>query len=175
MSEEACIVLGGGCCWCTEAVFQQMKGAIGVEMGFAGGLTEYPTYQDVCSGTTGHAEVVKILYDVNTISFDQVLDFFWSIHDPTSIHRQGPDVGEQYRSLILTVTAEQQLLATASKARIQKAFQQPVVTEIKPLEAFYPIPTHRQNYYWNHPDDPYCRNVITPKLKKLKLKYITIH
>lgn len=167
----SCIVLGGGCCWCTEAIFQQMRGALHVERGFAGGFTENPTYEEVCSGTTGHAEVVKVEYDLDVISFEDVLTFFWHVHDPTSLHRQGPDVGEQYRSLILSMTPEQQLLAEASKARIQQAFRKPIVTEIKPFTTFYPIPNSQPNYYWTYPDHPYCRDIITPKLKKLKLKY----
>lgn len=156
-----------------EVFFQQMKGAVHVEMGFAGGFTEHPTYQEVCSGRTGHAEVVKVDYDLKVISFEEVLDFFWQVHDPTSFHRQDPDVGEQYRSLILTMTQEQQVIAEASKTKAQRFFAKPIVTEIKSFTTFYPIPAHRQNYYWNHPEDPYCRDIITPKLKKLKLKHAT--
>ncbi len=170
-SEQA--VLGGGCCWCTEAIFEQMPGVTYVQMGFAGGTKKNPTYQEVCTGKTGHAEVVKITYDPKKISYNQVLDFFWCIHDPTSINKQGPDKGPQYRSIILTMTSKQQRLAEISKKKAQEHFSKPIVTEIKPLVGFYPVRADHHGYYQNHPNDLYCRAYITPELKKLGLKTIS--
>lgn len=170
-SEEA--VLGGGCCWCTEAIFEQMPGVIDVQMGFAGGTKKNPSYQEVCTGRTGHAEVVKVIYDPQKISYSQVLNFFWRSHDPTSLNKQGPDSGTQYRSIILTATPKQRCLAEASKRKAQANFHKPIVTEIKPLGAFYPVRADHHRYYQTHPNDLYCRAYITPELKKLGLA--TIH
>jgi len=161
-------VFGGGCFWCLEALFQRLSGVTHVESGFAGGTTKNPTYEEVCTGRTGHAEVIKVTYDSKKVSYDQLLDFFWRAHDPTTLNRQGADVGTQYRSIILTTTPEQQRLAELSKKKAQAAFKNPIVTEIKPLVAFYPADISHQDYYRQHPNAPYCRAVIAPKLEKLK-------
>lgn len=162
-------VLGGGCCWCMEAIFEQMPGVTYVEMGFAGGNKKNPTYKEVCTGKTGHAEVVKVIYDPKIISYPEVLQFFWRVHDPTSLNQQGPDSGTQYRSIILTTSRKQQYEAEASKKRAQASFKKPIVTEIKPLVNFYPVRADHHSYYQNHPNDLYCRAYITPELKKLGL------
>ena len=161
-------VFGGGCFWCMEALFQRLPGVTQVQSGFAGGQTKNPTYEEVCTEKTGHAEVIKVTYDPQKISYDQLLDFFWKAHDPTTLNRQGADEGTQYRSLILTTNPEQQRLAEASKKKIQAFFKAPIVTEIEPLVAFYPADISHQDYYRNHPNAPYCRAVIAPKLKKLR-------
>lgn len=158
-------VFGGGCFWCLEALFQRLPGVTQVESGFAGGLTKNPTYEEVCTGRTGHAEVIKVIYDSKKISYDQLLDFFWQVHDPTTLNRQGADVGTQYRSIILTTTPEQQGLAELSKKRAQAAFTNQIVTKIQPLVAFYPADISHQDYYRQHPNAPYCRAVIQPKLE----------
>lgn len=167
-SSSAQAVFGGGCFWCLEALFQTLPGITKVQAGFAGGVTKHPTYEEVCTGQTGHAEVIDVTYDPKKISYDQLLDFFWKVHDPTTLNRQGADAGTQYRSIILTTTPEQQRLAELSKKKAQAAFQVPIVTEIKPLVIFYPADISHQDYYRNHPNAPYCRAVIAPKLKKLK-------
>lgn len=163
-------VLGGGCCWCMEAIFEQMPGVTYVQMGFAGGSKKDPTYKEVCTGKTGHAEVVKVTFDPQKISYSQVLNFFWRMHDPCSWNKQGPDEGAQYRSLILTLTPQQQQLAEASKKEAQVRFASPIVTEIKPLTSFYPVRADHHSYYQTHPQDLYCRAYITPELQKLGLK-----
>lgn len=161
--------LGGGCFWCTEALFQRLPGVLSVKAGFAGGTTKNPTYEQVCRGQTGHAEVIQITYDPQKISYDQLLDFFWRAHDPTTLHQQGADRGTQYRSIILTNSAEQQRLAEASKAKAQACFSKAIVTEIKPLTTFYAAEEYHQNYYLKNSNAPYCRAVIAPKLEKLTL------
>lgn len=163
-------VFGGGCFWCLEALFQTLPGVTHVQSGFAGGCTKHPTYEEVCTGQTGHAEVIEVTYDPKNISYNQLLDFFWKVHDPTTLNRQGADAGTQYRSIILTTTPEQQYLAELSKKKAQAAFKDPIVTEIKPLVAFYPADISHQDYYRNHPNAPYCRAVIAPKLEKLKVE-----
>lgn len=167
-SEQA--VFGGGCFWCLEALFQTLPGVTHVQAGFAGGATKHPTYEEVCTGQTGHAEVIEVTYDEKKTSYAQLLDFFWRVHDPTTLNRQGADVGTQYRSIILTTTPEHQRLAELSKKKAQAAFKNPIVTEIKPLVAFYPADISHQDYYRTHPNAPYCRAVIAPKLEKLKVE-----
>lgn len=162
--------LGGGCFWCTEALFQKHPGVLLVKAGFAGGTTKNPTYEEVCSGKTGHAEVIQITYDPKKVSYDQLLDLFWRAHDPTTWNSQGADQGPQYRSIILTNSPEQQQLAEASKKKAQVYFSKPIVTEIKPLTAFYPADEHHQDYYLKNRNAPYCQLVIAPKLEKLNLK-----
>ncbi len=169
-SEQA--VFGGGCCWCTEAMFEQMPGVMYVQMGFAGGTKKNPTYKEICAGGTGHAEVVKVTYNPEKISYDQVLDFFWRIHDPTSLNQQGPDKGTQYRSIILTTSFRQQKLAELSRKKAQANFKKAILTEIKPLTQFYPVRADHHSYYQNHPNDLYCRAYITPELKKLGFQTI---
>ncbi len=168
MSEK--ITLGGGCFWCLEAVYQRIKGVESVVSGYAGGSTQNPSYEDVCTGDTGHAEVVQIEYDPEKTDLEKLLDLFWRAHDPTTINRQGADVGSQYRSIILYHNEEQREAAEKSVKKIEEQgmFDDPVVTEIVPLEAFYPAEEYHQNYFEKNPYAGYCSFVIRPKLKKLK-------
>lgn len=161
-------IFGGGCFWCLEALFKTLPGVTDVQSGFAGGTIKNPTYEEVCAGNTGHAEVIKVTYDSKRISYDQLLNFFWRVHDPTTLNRQGADVGTQYRSIILTTTSEQQRLAELSKKKAQAAFEKPIVTEIQPFVIFYPADISHQDYYRLHPNAPYCRAVIAPKLERLQ-------
>jgi peptide-methionine (S)-S-oxide reductase len=161
---------GGGCFWCTEAVLQRIEGVLSVTSGYAGGTTPNPTYEEVCTGETGHAEVVQVSYDPALISYDEVLDIFWQSHDPTTLNRQGADVGTQYRSIILYADDRQKTAAEASRARLQERLKSPIVTEIVPLQKFWKAEDYHQNYYSSHTSAGYCRMVITPKLKKLKLE-----
>lgn len=158
---------GGGCFWCMEAVFQRLPGVKSVASGYAGGHTPRPTYEQVCSDTTGHAEVIQIEYDPAQISYEKLLDVFWEAHDPTTLNRQGPDAGTQYRSIILYQNEAQKAAAEKSKAVAQKSFSRPIVTEIVPLTAFYRAENYHQDYYRLNPNQPYCRLVIKPKLEKL--------
>lgn len=159
--------LGGGCFWCMEAVFEREPGVLSVTSGYAGGKTENPTYEDVCGGDTGHAEVVRIEFDPQKISYAKLLDLFWDAHDPTTLNRQGADEGTQYRSVILAENAEQATIARESKARAQSKFSSPIVTEIATLEKFYPAETGHQDFYRQNPLHPYNMAVIRPKLRKL--------
>jgi peptide-methionine (S)-S-oxide reductase len=161
---------GGGCYWCTEAIFQMLPGVKSVTSGFAGGTKENPSYEEVCTGTTGHAEVIHIEYDPATVSYEKLLDTFWEAHDPTTLDRQGADVGTQYRSIILYNDAAQKAAAEKSKAVAQKHFSQRIVTEIVPLKKFYPAKLDHQNYYRTHPNQGYCRAVIQPKVEKFEKK-----
>jgi len=158
---------GGGCFWCMEAVFERVPGVRAVTSGYAGGHTVNPTYEEVCTGRTGHAEVVQIEYDPAQVRFEQLLEWFWKAHDPTSLNRQGADVGTQYRSVIFYETEEQKLAAEKSKAEAAKRFSKPIVTEIAPLKAFYPAEAYHQDYYRKNPNAAYCQAVIRPKLEKL--------
>jgi len=161
---------GGGCFWCMDAVFQNLPGVIKITSGFAGGTKADPTYDQVCSGRTGHAEVIQITYDPSKVSYNQLLDLFWKAHDPTTLNRQGADAGTQYRSVILTSSPEEVSEAETSKKKAQAQFHDPIVTEIKPLTVFYPAEQYHQDYYQNNKDrNPYCQVVIAPKLKKLGL------
>jgi peptide-methionine (S)-S-oxide reductase len=162
------IIVGGGCFWCVEAVFQRIPGVKAMTSGYAGGNTENPTYRDVCSGTTGHAEVAKIEFDPQKISLEKLLDYFWDAHDPTTLNRQGADEGTQYRSIILYRDDAQKAAAEKSKAMAQKRFRNPIVTEIVPLKAFYPAEKYHQNYYNDNPNEGYCRVVIRPKVEKIE-------
>lgn len=164
------IVLGGGCFWCLEAGYQQVRGVTSVVSGYAGGHSPDPTYERVHSDTTGHAEVVQIAFDPTVVTLNQLLDVFWTIHDPTTPNRQGNDVGSEYRSIILTSSPEQQQIAEASRDAAQKLWDQPIVTEIKPLETFYRAEDYHQNYFRSHPESAYCQIIINPKLKKLRAK-----
>ena len=163
---RATAYLGGGCFWCLEALYQTVDGVSEVVSGFAGGGTQAASYKEVCSGTTGHAEVIRITYDPAKLSNAQILELFWEAHDPTTLNRQGADVGTQYRSIILTTTAEEAALATASKAAAQRAFTDPIVTQIVPLDAFHPAEAYHQDYYRRNSEASYCRYVIRPKLEK---------
>lgn len=159
---------GGGCFWCMEAVFERLPGVISVTSGFAGGTTENPTYEQVCTETTGHAEVTQIVFDPSKISYNQLLDVFWQAHDPTTLNRQGADVGTSYRSIILYRDKKQELEAEKSKLAAQKNFRNPIVTQIVPLKEFYPAEDYHQKYYDNNSNAPYCQVVIAPKLNKLE-------
>lgn len=161
---------GGGCFWCVEAVFQRLKGVEKVESGYAGGSVENPTYQQVTAGNTGHAEVIRISYNPEVISFKELLEVFWKTHDPTTLNRQGADVGTQYRSVVFYHNEEQQALAEKYLKELDAsgAWDAPIVTEIKPLEAFYPAENYHQNYYNQHKQAPYCSFVIGPKVDKLQ-------
>lgn len=165
------IVLGGGCFWCIEAVYERINGIESAVSGYAGGTTEHPTYEQVCSGLTGHAEVVKIEYDTSKISFKEILDIFFKAHDPTSENRQGADVGTQYRSIILYTTEDQkhQIQQYIQDLTNRKVYSKPIVTHIEPLKVFWPAEDYHQNYYEQHPYAGYCRIVIAPKLDKLGL------
>ena len=160
--------LGGGCFWCVEAVFERMEGVRSVVSGYAGGSRENPTYEEVCSGTTGHAEVVQITFDPESVSYEELLETFWQAHDPTTPNRQGADVGTQYRSVIFTHSEAQRAAAEASRNEIAKKFERPIVTEIAPLERFYEAEEYHQDYFEKNPNAPYCVFVIQPKLRKLE-------
>ncbi|MFW5769228.1 MAG: peptide-methionine (S)-S-oxide reductase MsrA [Spirochaetota bacterium] len=162
-------VLGGGCFWCIEAVFERIDGIEEAVSGYAGGTTEDPTYKEVCSGSTGHAEVVRLRFDPSKITYDEVLDIFFKAHDPTTVNRQGADVGSQYRSIILYSSEEQKRKAEAALKRARKNYSDPLVTEIVPLNEFYEAEDYHQDYYDVNPNAPYCRMVIDPKLTKLGL------
>jgi peptide-methionine (S)-S-oxide reductase len=160
--------LGGGCFWCMEAVFQRIPGVQSVTSGFAGGHTPNPSYEQVCTGTTGHAEVTRIEFNPSVLSYSKLLDYFWDAHDPTTLNRQGADEGTQYRSIILCTDEAQKEEAEKSKAEAQKKFRSPIVTQIVTLKHFYPAEAYHQDYYNNHPNQPYCRVVIRPKVDKIE-------
>jgi peptide-methionine (S)-S-oxide reductase len=162
--------LGGGCFWCTEAVYQMLPGVKSVTSGYAGGTKVNPTYKEVCSGETGHAEVIQIQYDPKLLSYDKLLQTFWDVHDPTTLNRQGADTGTQYRSIILYSNEAQKTAAEKSKAEAQKRFREPIVTEIVPLTKFYPAEDYHQDYYRTNPNQSYCRMVIRPKVEKFEKK-----
>jgi peptide methionine sulfoxide reductase msrA/msrB len=159
---------GAGCFWCTEAAFESLPGVKSVTVGYAGGHTADPTYEQVCTGETGHAEVARIVYDPSEVSFDRLLEVFWQVHDPTSLNRQGADVGTQYRSVILYHSPEQKEAAERAIAALGKKLGRRVVTELSPAAEFYEAEPYHQDYYANHPDGAYSRRVIAPKLKKRK-------
>jgi len=160
--------LGGGCFWCMEAVFERLPGVLAVTSGFAGGTTENPTYREVCSETTGHAEVTEIEFDPVKISYARLLEVFWQAHDPTTLNRQGADEGTSYRSIILYRDEKQKLIAEKSKLQAQKDFRSPIVTEIVPLKKFYKAEDYHQQYYDQNSSQGYCQFVIAPKLEKLE-------
>jgi peptide-methionine (S)-S-oxide reductase len=158
----------GGCFWCMEAVFQQLPGVLSVTSGYTGGHKDNPTYRDVCSGQTGHAEAIQIRFDPKKISYDDLLEVFWEAHDPTTLNRQGPDEGTQYRSAIFFGSEAQRVAAAKCKAAAAKDFLRPIVTRLEPLKQFYPAEGYHQDYYRNNSNAPYCQVVIRPKLEKLK-------
>lgn len=162
--------LGTGCFWCTEAVFQQLKGVQKVTSGYSGGHIKNPTYEEVCDKTTGHAECLNIVFDKTIITFDELLEVFWQVHDPTTLNRQGADVGPQYRSVIFYHNEEQKAKAEKYKVEINKsgAFDSPIVTTIEKMDTFYPAEEYHQNYYNNNPNQGYCRMVIRPKVEKFE-------
>ncbi|MDY3555965.1 peptide-methionine (S)-S-oxide reductase MsrA [Gemmata sp. JC717] len=169
-ASEEVATFGSGCFWCTEAVFAQMKGVTRVESGYSGGTVPHPSYEQVCSGRTGHAEVVQVTFDPNQVSYPELLEVFWRSHDPTTPDRQGNDRGPQYRSVVFTHSAHQQRLAEQYKQKIDAAqvFRAPVVTEVVPFTAFYPAEPEHQNFFANNPRQGYCRAVIGPKVEKLR-------
>ena len=162
--------LGAGCFWCVEAVFERIPGVQSVVAGYAGGSKPNPTYEEVCNGNTGHAEVAQITFDPSIVSFEKILEVYWKAHDPTTMNRQGADVGTQYRSAVFYDGEKQKLAAERSKKEAQRYFEDPIVTEVKPLKEFYKAENYHQDYYKNNPNAAYCTFVIRPKLKKLKLE-----
>jgi peptide-methionine (S)-S-oxide reductase len=161
-------IVGGGCFWCVEAVYQTVPGILSVMSGYAGGSVKNPTYEQVSSGRTGHAEVIQIEFDPSKINYERIIDLFWEAHDPTTLNRQGPDTGPQYRSIILYKDEAQKAIAEKSRKAAQARFKDPIVTEIVPLEAFYPAEQYHQDFYLNNPNYPYSRAIIQPKLEKFQ-------
>ncbi|SRR5579883_1085757 len=171
MSEIA--TLGGGCFWCLEAVYRETEGVEKVVSGYMGGTTPNPTYKEVCSGTTGYVEVVQLTFEPNVISYRDILEIFFAIHDPTTLNRQGNDIGAQYRSVIFYHSAEQKGAAedVIRELAAEKVFEDPVVTAIEPAEEFYPAEAYHQEYFENHPFQPYCAFVVAPKVQKFRKKF----
>lgn len=166
--------LGGGCFWCLDAIFRDLRGVLKVESGYAGGRVPHPTYEDVCSGATGHAEVVRITFDPSVVSYRELLEVFFSTHDPTTPDRQGPDVGTQYRSVILYHDDAQRLTAEQVIAELEreKLWDAPIVTQVKRLEQFYVAEGYHQDYFARNPAQPYCRVVIAPKVAKFRREHL---
>ena len=164
--------LGGGCFWCLEAVFDQMRGVDSVESGYMGGPGEHPTYRSVCGGDTGHAEVVQLRFDPDEAGFAKILEVFFHIHDPTTLNRQGNDVGTQYRSVIFFHSPEQERVARAAIEHLGAAFRDPVVTEVCPADAFWVAEDYHQEYFAQHGQEPYCQFVVSPKVAKFR-KYFS--
>ncbi len=164
------ITFGAGCFWCVEAVFLNMEGVVAVESGYSNGRVKNPTYREVCSGLTGHAEVARVTFDPTVTTVDHLLEVFWKTHDPTTLNRQGNDVGSQYRSGVYFHNDEQKRKAEHYKAKLDTsgAFHDPIVTEIVPLENYYPAEDYHQNYFENNPRQPYCMFVVQPKVEKFK-------
>lgn len=173
-SNKEVATLGGGCFWCLEAVFDDLKGVERVESGYSGGTVPNPSYRQVCTGTTGHAEVVQITFDPNEISFKEILRVFFAIHDPTTLNRQGADVGTQYRSVIFYHTSEQKAAAEEIIAEIEAAniWANPIVTEVTPFEAFYQAEEYHRDYFQRNPEQPYCQVVIAPKVAKFRKEFV---
>ena len=168
MTDQA-VTFGAGCFWGVEYVFRRVPGVTAVEVGYSGGITPNPTYREVCSHTTGHVEVCRVDFDDAMVSFDQLLEVFWAMHDPTQVDRQGPDVGDQYRSVIFTTSDAQQLAAEASRERAQARFDRPIATEIRPAPTFYPAEDYHQAYYEKNGHEPYCHVVPVGLLEELGL------
>jgi len=166
--EEA--TFGSGCFWCTEAIFQQLKGVKSVVSGYTGGHTKNPTYKEVCTGLTGHAEVIRVTFDPKVVSYTELLEVFWKTHDPTTLNRQGADAGTQYRSVIYYHNEEQKKLATEIKQELDAshAFKKKIVTEISPIKEFYPGEDYHQNYFRDNPENPYCSGLIQHKVDKFR-------
>ena len=162
--------IGGGCFWCTEAIFQMLPGVKSVVSGYAGGHVENPTYEQVCGGQTGHAEVIQVAFDPAKVSYEKIIETFWDAHDPTTLNRQGNDSGTQYRSIILYSSEAQKVMAEKSKVEAQKNFSKPIVTEIVALKKFYAGEGYHQNYYRSNPNQGYCRAIIRPKVEKFEKK-----
>lgn len=171
MKNKSIAVFGGGCFWCVEAVIQRLRGVEKVVSGYAGGRNANPTYREICSGRTGHAEVVKVIFDADVISYEDLLKVFFSSHDPTTLNRQGADTGTQYRSIIMYYTEEQKAIAEKVMRELKDHFNKPIVTELIPYQTFYEAEDYHQNYYNENSSAGYCRIVINPKLKKLRKMY----
>jgi len=173
MSEKTdTAILGAGCFWCVEAIFQRLKGVESIESGYTGGTVENPTYKQVCTGETGHAEVTKIIFNPDVISFNDLLEVFWTTHDPTTLNQQGADIGTQYRSAVFYLNEEQKMQAEKSKSEIAtQIWDGTIVTEITPLKKYYKAEDYHQNYFNQNSDQSYCRFVINPKLEKFRKKF----
>lgn len=172
-ADKAIITFGAGCFWCTEAVFLNVKGVEKVVSGYAGGKIKNPSYREICTGTTGHAEVTQITYDPAIVSYEDMLEIFWNTHDPTTLNRQGADVGTQYRSVIFYNTEKEKEIAEAYKSQLDKSgiFKDAIVTEISPLPVFYPAEDYHQNYYALNANQSYCQYVIRPKVDKFRKQF----
>jgi peptide-methionine (S)-S-oxide reductase len=166
--------LAGGCFWCLEAVYDKLNGVVDVVSGYAGGDVPNPTYEQVCTGKTGHAEVVQVSFDPSVISYKEILQVYFSIHDPTTLNRQGGDIGTQYRSAIFYQSEEQKQIAeeVIRELEDQKVFGRPILTRVEPLTAFYPAEEYHQEYFVNHPEQPYCQVVIAPKVSKFRKQFL---
>lgn len=162
------IVLGGGCFWCVEAVFKAVSGVVEVTSGYSGGVIENPTYEEVCTGTTNYAEVVKVFFDADKISLEKLFDIFFTIHNPTTLNRQGNDVGTQYRSVVFYKNEAQKQSALKALQKVQNRYEDKIVTQVEPLQSFYKAEEYHQDYFAKNPNDGYCNLFIPPKLKKLK-------
>jgi len=167
------VTLGGGCFWCLEAAFDEIKGVVNVESGYAGGEVQSPSYEQVCTGTTGHAEVVQVTFDSTVVSFKEILEIFFTTHNPTTLNRQGADVGTQYRSIIFYHTEKQKEIAkqVIDEFELSKVWGQPIVTQVEPFNKFYKAEEYHNKYFARHPEAGYCRVVIAPKIAKLRRKY----
>jgi peptide-methionine (S)-S-oxide reductase len=174
MATSETAILGGGCFWCLEAVYNELRGVERVISGYAGGSVTNPTYEQVCSGRTGHAEVVQVTFDPSTISYRELLEFFFTIHDPTTMNRQGADVGTQYRSIILYESPEQEAIAreVIDEVNASGVWPAPLVTQVEPLDKFYPAEGYHQNYFERNEYQPYCQIVIAPKVAKVRERYL---
>jgi peptide-methionine (S)-S-oxide reductase len=171
MGDTALATFGGGCFWCTEAAMKELAGVESVTSGYAGGHVEDPTYRQVCSGNTGHAEVVQVAYDPSIIDYETLLEVFFATHDPTQLNRQGPDVGTQYRSIVLYHDDEQRRLATAYVDALDDEYDDEVVTELEPLETFYAAEEYHQDYFDKNPSDAYCQMHARPKVEKVRERF----
>lgn len=167
-NSQAIATLGGGCFWCTEAVFQQIRGISKIESGYSGGQVHQPTYQQICTGKTGHAEVVRLAFDPAVISYTDILDIFFTIHDPTTLNRQGADSGTQYRSVIFYHDQAQKIAAQDTIRKMSSIWDDPIVTELSPAPQFYLAEDYHQNYYRQHPEQGYCSFVVAPKVAKAR-------
>ena len=174
MPRREIATLAGGCFWCLEAVYLELRGVLGVQSGYAGGHVPQPSYELVCTGTTGHAEVVQVTFDPDEISYRDLLDVFFTIHDPTTLNRQGNDVGTQYRSAIFYHSDDQKAEAerTIAELAAEKVWDDPIVTEVMPLTEFYPAEEYHRDYFRLHPDQAYCRAVIAPKVAKARKAFL---
>lgn len=168
--------LGNGCFWCTEAIFKAIQGVQSVKSGYSGGTTDNPDYKSVCSGVTGHAECLDILFDPSMISYDQLLEVFWKTHDPTTLNRQGEDVGSQYRSIIFYHNEDQRIIAEAYKKQLDESgtYSNKIVTFVEPFQKFYPAEDYHQNYLELNGSNPYCQLVVRPKVEKFKKEFFKI-